>query len=130
VLLVNNEALGKYLIGHFDGKQFVPADFPANGDHLLDYGPDYYAATTFYETEDNAATTIGWMDNWGYAKQMPTSPWRGQMSVPRTLKVCEGEKGKQLCHAPRKEVNELFKERVTQTFLTKAYHASDLIMQT
>ena len=28
---------------------------------------------------------IGWMNNWQYANQVPTSPWRSAMSVPREV---------------------------------------------
>ena len=33
------------------------------------------------------------MNNWQYADQLPTSPWRGQMSLPRRLSLVRDEAG-------------------------------------
>ena len=29
--------------------------------------------------------SIGWVNNWNYANDIPTTPWRGAMSIPRNL---------------------------------------------
>src|SRR6185436_5025625 len=34
---------------------------------------------------DGKRLMIGWMNNWQYANQVPTSPWRSAMSVPREV---------------------------------------------
>jgi fructan beta-fructosidase len=55
----------------------------------LDKGADNYAFVTF----DNVPLPrhqrlgIGWMSNWQYAQQVPTSPWRSAMTVPRLLEL-------------------------------------------
>src|SRR5207244_4339000 len=36
---------------------------------------------------------IGWMSNWQYAAKLPTSPWRGQMSLPRRLSLWSDRAG-------------------------------------
>ncbi len=43
---------------------------------------------------------IGWMDNWQYAANLPTSPWRGQMTFPRSLALRKMPEGIRLIQAP------------------------------
>jgi sucrose-6-phosphate hydrolase SacC (GH32 family) len=50
---------------------------------------------------------IGWMDNWQYAAQQPTSPWRGQMTLPRKLSLHETADGIRLFQAPVDEMQQL-----------------------
>ncbi len=53
--------------------------------HWLDYGKDYYAAVSWNDAPGGKRLMIGWMNNWQYANQVPTSPWRSAMSVPREV---------------------------------------------
>ncbi|MEP7766013.1 glycoside hydrolase family 32 protein [Sanguibacter sp. 25GB23B1] len=77
----------QYFVGDFDGTSFV-SDAPAPEGEVdalwLDYGADFYAATTISGAPDDALI-IGWMSNWDYAGAVPTSPWRGGMALPRRL---------------------------------------------
>jgi fructan beta-fructosidase len=82
VLLVSADGATHYLTGDFDGRTFTPDGIPLR---LLDHGPDLYAAVTFTGTSDRVV--MGWLDNWDYAQVMPTSPWRGQLSVARELSL-------------------------------------------
>jgi sucrose-6-phosphate hydrolase SacC (GH32 family) len=43
---------------------------------------------------------MGWMSNWQYAAKLPTSPWRGQMSLPRQLSLLKDEAGLALIQEP------------------------------
>src|SRR6185369_5813358 len=43
---------------------------------------------------------LGWMNNWQYAAKLPTSPWRGQMSVPRRLSYISDDVGVALKQEP------------------------------
>jgi len=72
----------RYLVGDFDGKSFTPDD--AADDTWLDYGADCYAAVSFSDTPDGERVLIGWMSNWQYAARIPTTPYRGAMTLPRT----------------------------------------------
>ncbi|QNB17126.1 glycoside hydrolase family 32 protein [Paraburkholderia tropica] len=79
-----------YFVGRFDGTRFVPDEVaPAGSDasrwQWLDHGADYYAAGTFSNVPDRKTVAIGWMGNWDYANDVPTSPWRGAMALPREL---------------------------------------------
>jgi sucrose-6-phosphate hydrolase SacC (GH32 family) len=45
-------------------------------------------------------TMIGWMSNWQYARDVPTSPWRGQMTLPRKLALHTTAEGIRLIQQP------------------------------
>lgn len=79
----------RYLVGRFDGDSFTP-DSPEP--LRLDAGRDFYAGITFENAPDERRVMIAWMSNWRYAHDVPTSPWRGAMSLPReiTLRTVDG----------------------------------------
>jgi len=77
----------QYFLGHFDGKRFVASNLPGSYG-WTNYGKDDYCAISFNGLpQGENPIIIGWMSNWQYAAQMPTSPWRGQMSLPRRLSL-------------------------------------------
>ncbi|BDO43620.1 glycoside hydrolase family 32 protein [Cellulomonas sp. NTE-D12] len=81
----------QYVLGDFDGYTFVP-----DGDESprwLDYGHDYYAAVAWGGVPDGRALTIAWADSWQYARDLPSAPWRGAMSLVRQLDVVTGTDG-------------------------------------
>ena len=90
----------QYFLGSFDGKTFTPSPLPgANG--WTDYGKDSYCAISFNNLPAKAnPTLIGWMDNWAYADKLPTAPWRGQMTLPRTLTYSQDSAGLALIQQP------------------------------
>jgi sucrose-6-phosphate hydrolase SacC (GH32 family) len=63
----------------------APAQLAEQRAHWLDYGADYYAAVSFNGAPGDRPVMIGWMNNWLYANETPTAPWRGAMSTPREL---------------------------------------------
>ena len=75
-----------YFVGDFDGKTFTAdaLDYPL----WLDYGMDNYAGVTWSNT-GNRKLMIGWMNNWQYAGNVPCSPWRSAMTLPRELMLIE-----------------------------------------
>ena len=90
----------QYFLGEFDGREFRTSD--KRGAHgWTNYGKDDYCAISFngIPTGD-PPVLLGWMDNWEYADQLPTSPWRGQMSLPRKLTVVEDQDGLALAQEP------------------------------
>ncbi len=90
----------QYFLGTFDGKAFKQSNSPgAHG--WTDYGKDSYCAISFNNLPKNSnPVVIGWMNNWQYADKLPTSPWRGQMTVPRGLTVRQDEAGETLLQEP------------------------------
>ncbi len=92
----NGGSAGQYFTGDFDGIKFTSDSTVTSGkqDHdrlqeynWLDWGRDYYAAVSFSDAPDGRRIMIGWMNNWDYANQIPTSPWRSPMALPRELSL-------------------------------------------
>ncbi|SFR71230.1 levanase/fructan beta-fructosidase/levanbiose-producing levanase [Agromyces sp. CF514] len=73
-----------YVIGSFDGAVFRSdaADLTR-----LDHGRDFYAGVTFDSAPGGEAIMLAWMSNWRYAAAIPSSPWRGAMSLPRRMSL-------------------------------------------
>ena len=89
----------QYFVGDFDGKQFVPQDSITR---FVDYGKDYYAAIQINHLD--RPVTIGWMNNWQYANDLPTSPFRGAMTLPRQLSLRKSPTGYVLRQTPATEI--------------------------
>ncbi len=77
---------------------------PMDGEPALwmDYGPDYYAAVTWSDVPetDGRRIAIGWMSSWEYAEAVPTSPWRGAMTLPRELSLRQTPGGLRVVQKP------------------------------
>ena len=91
----------QYFIGNWNGKEFIAYDL---NPRWIDYGRDNYAGITFNNAPNGRRIFIGWMNNWEYAREFPTSPWRGSMTIPRELTL---NKSMQLCASPVKEFEDL-----------------------
>ena len=95
---------GQYFVGEFDGVRFVPdgsslaapggvsaLDDPAAAAAALqqclwlDWGRDCYASVSFSDVPDGRRIIIGWMNNWDYANELPTAPWRSSMTLAREV---------------------------------------------
>lgn len=74
----------KYYVGHFDGKSFHPH---SSSSKRVSTG-DVYATVT-WKGETTRKVGIGWMNHWGYAGLVPTSPWQGSMTIPREFRLRE-----------------------------------------
>jgi fructan beta-fructosidase len=85
LLQTSQNASMQYFVGEFDGVKFTNENNPEKI-FRPDYGPDYYAAITYNQLPDtNLPTAIGWVNNWNYANDIPTTPWKSAMSLPRNL---------------------------------------------
>ncbi len=73
--------------GHINADQFVLSDVPKAEAHWVDYGPDFYAASTWNGLPANLQVGIAWMNNWDYGGNIPTAPWRSAMSIPRQFSL-------------------------------------------
>jgi fructan beta-fructosidase len=98
----------QYFVGEFDGSKFMNHN---SSDLTLwaDYGKDFYASTSFSSMppSDGRRVWLGWLDNWEYAARVPTSPWRGQQSIPRVLKLRRFPQGVRLVQSPVAELHTL-----------------------
>lgn len=92
---------GQYFVGSFDGKTFKNEN-PSDQVLWSDYGADFYAAVEWsgIEGENGEKYWLGWMSNWHYANNTPTSTWRSSMSLPRKMELTETEEGIRLKQTP------------------------------
>ncbi|WP_123041822.1 GH32 C-terminal domain-containing protein [Cohnella candidum] len=113
VSIGNNSATkgskAQYFIGSFDGSTFKDDNGPANVS-WTDYGKDFYAAVSYSDIpkEDGRRIWLGWMSNWRYPFAMPTGVWKGNMSIPRVLKLRKiPDQGIRLVQEPIEELKTL-----------------------
>ena len=103
VLLVNLNPGGpfggsgiQYFVGDFDGTTFTP-DLDADGSvptKWLDFGKDNYAVVSWSDAPEGRRTIIGWMSNWQYAADVPTTQFRSANTLPREVSLFRGEDGR------------------------------------
>jgi fructan beta-fructosidase len=99
----------QYFVGSFDGKTFTN-HLPPTEVNWIDYGMDNYAGVTYSDIpeQDGRRILVGWMNNWRYADKIPTSPWRGAMTLPRALKLTMDPTGTpQLVSTPIQEFEKI-----------------------
>ncbi|MCF7763711.1 MAG: glycoside hydrolase family 32 protein [Verrucomicrobia bacterium] len=105
----------QYFVGTFDGTRFeldpaaqpkLPAGAATQPALWADFGRDFYAAVSWSDIPkvDGRRLWIGWMSNWVYAQDVPTSPWRSAMSVPRELLLGETPSGLRMIQKPAREL--------------------------
>lgn len=96
----------QYFIGDFDGKQFT-SENPKELILWADYGADYYATQSWSDEPTGRRLMLGWQNNWGYARVIPTSTWRGAFSLPRQLSLTQTSNGIRLAQQPIPELQSL-----------------------
>ncbi len=91
----------QYFVGSFDGKTFKNEN-PSDKVLWTDYGADYYAAVEWSGIEGKKGEKywLGWMNNWQYANNSPTSTWRGSGTLPRKMELTQTEEGLRLKQTP------------------------------
>ena len=110
----------QYFVGRFDGTAFKN-DNPPSRTLWTDYGKDCYCALTFNNLPPpQSQAMIGWMNNWQYANVVPTSPWRGQMTVPRALSLKTYPEGIRLVQQPIAALAKLRGQHYTMRNLSTA----------
>ncbi|OBZ12534.1 glycoside hydrolase family 32 protein [Bacillus sp. FJAT-26390] len=100
----------QYFVGEFDGRCFVNDDTAGEQIRWTDYGQDFYAAVTYsgIPQEDGRCIWLGWTSNWKYPFAGPTEPWKGGMSIPRSLSLRTLRDGTiTLCQKPIAELKRL-----------------------
>ncbi len=89
-----------YMFGDYDPETET---FIERSNHAADYGIDFYAPQTVL-APDGRRIMIGWMQNWDTCNlPFQRTPWFGQMSIPRELKVRNGI----LYQTPVREIEQL-----------------------
>lgn len=98
----------QYFVGEFDGTRFVH-EGPTDEILRVDHGEDFYAAQSWNEEPHGRRIWIGWMNNWHYGNEIPTSPWRGLFSIPREIRLQKIAGGYRLIQQPIEEFEQLRK---------------------
>lgn len=113
LLQMSMNASMQYFVGEFDGVQFKNENSTTETVRP-DYGPDYYAAIAYNQLPAaHLPTAIGWINNWYYANDIPTTPWKSAMSLPRTLSVTKQSGQWVLLQKPFKNIQQLRNKAVT-----------------
>lgn len=96
----------QYFVGDFDGFRFTNDNHPST---ILwqSWGKDYYAGLTWTGAPDQRRVMIAWADNWVYRDAIPTSPFNGQLTVPRELALRPTPDGPRLVAEPVRELESL-----------------------
>ncbi len=84
----NGGSATQYFIGDFDGQKFTTETIDTK---WIDWGTDNYAGVTYSNipASDGRRIMIGWMSNWIYAGQVPTTAWRSTMTIPRVITLIQ-----------------------------------------
>ncbi len=99
--------------GHINVDQIMLADAPtrpaSEAALWFDYGKDYYAAVSWSDVpkSDGRRLWLGWMSNWEYGQDVPTSPWRSAMSIAREVGLRKTTAGIRLVQQPVREQAQL-----------------------
>jgi sucrose-6-phosphate hydrolase SacC (GH32 family) len=103
--------------GHINVDHILLADAPARPATepalWADWGRDFYAAVSWSDIpkRDGRRLWLGWMSNWEYANEVPTSPWRSAMSIARELSLRQADDGWRLVQRPVREMKTLRGQR-------------------
>lgn len=98
-----------YFVGDFDGKTFKG---DIKNQKWADYGTDNYAMVTWGNTPGDRTLALGWMSNWLYAQNVPTTRWRSTMTVPRELSLVKEGEGYTMVSKPAAELKALEKGKI------------------
>ncbi|MGW9528653.1 GH32 C-terminal domain-containing protein [Paenibacillus terrae] len=83
----------EYFIGELTSDGKFQNDLPSGKVLRTDWGKEFYASMSFSNVPNGRRIMLAWMANWDYPFSFPTSPWKGQFSIPRELSLkttCEG----------------------------------------
>lgn len=113
----------QYFVGDFDGKEFHAEGLIPETGLYVDCGPDYYASRTvrdFDGTLGDNVYSLGWMSNWAYCRDLPTTYGKGFWSIPRRLSLLSTADGYRLSQLPKEDVKSLRGEQKTYNGTLKA----------
>ncbi|MCA9771207.1 MAG: glycoside hydrolase family 32 protein [Myxococcales bacterium] len=100
---------GQYFVGDFDGATFTPEHTDIR---RVDGGADFYAAQSWSDAPGGRRIWIAWMSDWRYALAVPTTPWRGAMTIPREVGLARRDGHTVLVQQPAAELKALRHRRI------------------
>ncbi|KAK9243188.1 glycosyl hydrolase [Lipomyces tetrasporus] len=104
-------------LAHIHVDEIIFSDTPKDEANWIDYGPDYYAAVPFNGLPSDDRVAIGWMNNWAYAQNIPTTTWRSAMSIPRKMSLKTINNKLKLVQQPVSTLSSLY----TRTLYSRTY---------
>lgn len=117
----------QYFVGSFDGKKFVN-ESPTQT-KWLDWGKDNYATVTWSNAPAGRCIALGWMSNWQYANNVPTTQYRSANTLPRDLTLYRAGGELYLKSKPSPEIKKArAEEKKISTFEVKGnYEVASLL---
>lgn len=117
----------QYFVGSFDGKKFVN-ESPTQT-KWLDWGKDNYATVTWSNTPAGRCIALGWMSNWQYANNVPTTQYRSANTLARDLTLYRAGGELYLKSKPSPEIKKArAEEKKISTFEVKGnYEVASLL---
>ncbi|ADM68829.1 Levanase [Paenibacillus polymyxa E681] len=97
----------EYFIGELTSEGKFQNDLSPGKVLKTDWGKEFYASMTFSNVPDGRRIMLAWMTNWDYPFSFPTSPWKGQFSIPRELSLKTTREGIRLMQHPISELTSL-----------------------
>lgn len=75
----------------------------------IDFGPDFYAVRSWVNMRpgDDRRVWLAWMSSWLYTSELPTKPFHGIQSLPRSLSLRYDSGKYQLLQSPVEELKQL-----------------------
>ena len=92
----------QYFVGHFDGKVFVNESPTLT--KWMDWGKDNYATVTWSNAPAGRCIALGWMSNWQYANNVPTTQYRSTNTIARDLTLYKVDEELYLRSKPSGEI--------------------------
>lgn len=85
----------EYYVGNINanGEWLPESKQTMNSPMTFDYGEDFYAGIPFANMKDKRNVLIAWQSNWSYTGDAKTSPWYGNMTLPRELQLVKSSEG-------------------------------------
>ena len=112
----------QYFVGSFDGKKFVN-ESPTQT-KWLDWGKDNYATVTWSNAPAGRCIALGWMSNWQYANNVPTTQYRSANTLARDLTLYRAGGELYLKSKPSPEIKKArAEEKKISTFEVKGNYA-------
>ena len=117
----------QYFVGSFDGKKFVN-ESPTQT-KWLDWGKDNYATVTWSNAPAGRCIALGWMSNWQYANNVPTTQYRSANTLARDLTLYRAGGELYLKSKPSPEIKKArAEEKKISTFVVKGnYEVASLL---
>ena len=105
---VLQDANGSYLVGEFNGTTFIIDE--GQETHVMDVGPDFYAAQTFpagnLPHHDPRIIQLAWMDHWngGIGEKV----WQRNATFPVSLGLITYQGQKRITRYPIREISSIY----------------------